>query len=72
MAKRKKTQLPKDFEARLEKCSLEELKILFDTYDVNARGGYRKQSALAFHSCPDELARWLVERGADIGAVDHY
>ena len=38
MGKAKKKQLPKDFEALLENRSLEELKILFDTYDVNARG----------------------------------
>ena len=39
VAKAKKKQLPKDFESLLEKGNLEELKILFDTYDVNARGG---------------------------------
>jgi ankyrin repeat protein len=72
VGKAKKKQLPKDFEALLESCSLEELKILFDTYDVNARGGVFKQTALAFHRCPDELARWLVERGADLAAGDSY
>jgi hypothetical protein len=72
VGKAKKNQLPKDFEALLENRSLEELKILFDTYDVNARGGVFKQTALAFHRCPDELARWLVERGADLAAGDSY
>ena len=72
MGKAKKKQLPKDFEALLKNRSLEELKILFDTYDVNARGGVFKQTALAFHQCPDELARWLVERGADLAAGDSY
>jgi hypothetical protein len=72
MAKAKKKQLPKDFEALLEKRDLAELKILFDTYDVNARGSVYKQTALAFNECPDELARWLVERGADIAAADTY
>jgi hypothetical protein len=72
VAKAKKKQLPKDFEALLEKCDLKELKILFDTCDVNARGGYLKQTALAFDQCPDELARWLVERGADLAAGDTY
>lgn len=72
MAKAKKKQLPKDFEARLEKCELKELIAIFDSCDVNARGGYSKQSALAFDSCPDELARWLVENGADIAANDTF
>ena len=72
VGKAKKKQLPKDFEALLENRSLEELKNLFDTYDVNARGGVFKHAALAFHNCPDELARWLVERGADLAAGDRY
>jgi ankyrin repeat protein len=72
VAKRKKKQLPKDFESLLEKRDVEELKILFDTCDINARGGFYKQIALAFHQCPDELARWLVERGADLAAVDRF
>jgi len=29
-------------------------------------------TALAFYNCPDELARWLVERGADIEAQDNF
>lgn len=72
MAKTKKKMLPKDFEALLKKGDLDELKNLFDTHDVNARGGTFKQTALAFHECPDELARWLVQRGADISAGDTY
>ena len=69
---RQKKQLPKDFEARLEKCDLQDLKTVFDACDVNARGGYSKQTALAFAQCPDELARWLVEHGADMAASDSY
>lgn len=72
MGKAKKKQLPRDFEALLENRSLEGLKALFDTYDVNARGGVFKQTALAFHQCPDALARWLVEHGADLCAGDSY
>jgi hypothetical protein len=72
VAKPKKKQLPKDFEALLETRDSEELKSLFDTYDVNARGGFYKQTALAFHQCPDELARWLVVHGADIAAGDRF
>jgi hypothetical protein len=72
VGKAKKKQLPKDFEALLVNGSLEQLKALFDRYDVNARGGVFKQTALAFHQCPDALARWLVERGADLAAGDSY
>jgi ankyrin repeat protein len=72
VTKTKKKQLPKDFEALLEKRDLEELKLLFESYDVNARGGVFKQTALAFHQCPDELARWLVARGADLAVGDNY
>jgi hypothetical protein len=72
VAKAKKKQLPKDFEALMEDGDLQELKTLFDTYDVNARGSVFKQTALAFNQCPDELARWLVEHGADLAAVDSY
>jgi hypothetical protein len=70
--KAKKTKLPKDIETLFESLDLEELKILFDTYDVNARGDYSKQTALAFDQCPDELARWLVRHGADLAAPDNY
>ncbi len=72
MGKAKKITLPKDFEARLEKGELEELKALFETHDVNARGGVLKQTALAFAQCPDELARWLVDQGTDLAAGDSY
>lgn len=71
MAKAKKKQLPKDFEKLLECRSLEEMKVLLENYDVNARGG-SKQTALAFSECPDELSRWLAERGADLNAVDRF
>jgi hypothetical protein len=72
VGKTKKNVLPKDFEALLEKNDVDALKALFDTYDVNARGGVLKQTALAFAQCPDDLARWLVDRGADLAASDQY
>lgn len=67
---KKKKRLPADFEALLEKADLPALQAVFDACDVNARGGFDKQTALAFWDCPDELARWLVARGADLGAGD--
>jgi len=70
MAKSKKKLLPKNFEELLEKGDIPELKAIFDTCEIDARGGYSKQTALAFDLCPDELAKWLVEKGADLQATD--
>jgi hypothetical protein len=64
--------LPKDFKELLTAGDIEALKAVFDSCDVDARGGYSKQTALAFNECPDELTRWLVERGADLSATDDY
>jgi ankyrin repeat protein len=72
MAKAKKKLLPKNFEDLLKLGDLEVLTDVFDTCELNARGGVFKQTALAFNDCPDELARWLVDRGADISATDSY
>ena len=70
MAKAKRKTLPKDFEALLEKDTVAELKAIFDICEIDARGGYSKQTALAFDKCPDDLARWLVAQGADLSATD--
>lgn len=71
MAKKKKT-LPKNFDELISKNDLENLKKVFDTCELDARGGYEKTTALSFLNIPDELVRWLVESGADIEAVDTY
>ncbi|MBP2298981.1 ankyrin repeat domain-containing protein [Azospirillum picis] len=72
VAKAKRKTLPKDFESLLKTGDVEALKAVFDGCDVNARGGVFKQTALAFNDCPDELARWLVDNGADCSAPDSY
>ncbi len=72
MAKLKKKLLPKNFDELLKEGDLEALKAVFDTCDLNARGGYNKQVALAYSECPDEFARWLIDNGADISATDKY
>jgi hypothetical protein len=72
MAKAKKKLLPKDFEALLKAGDLVALKAVFDTCEVDARGGVFKQTALAFNDCPDELARWLAAQGADLSAGNSY
>lgn len=72
MPKPKKKLLPKTFDALLKEGDISALKAVFDTCELDARGGYSKQTALAFYDCPDELSRWLVEQGADIDARDSY
>ncbi|MGU7774750.1 ankyrin repeat domain-containing protein [Burkholderia sp. MR1-5-21] len=66
----KRKSLPKNFEELLAEGDVAKLRAVFDTCDPNARGGYGKQTALAFDLCPDALARWLVEQGADLSATD--
>jgi hypothetical protein len=70
MTKPKKKLLPKNFEELLKDRQASELQFIFETCDLNARGGYAKQTALAFDNCPDELAYWLVSQGADLSATD--
>jgi hypothetical protein len=72
MAKAKKKLLPKSFEDLIKGGDLDALKAVFEACDVNARGGFSKQTAIAFNECPDQLVRWLFERGADISAEDSY
>jgi len=71
MAKKKKL-LPKNFKEMLVEGDIAKLRAVFDDCDLNARGGYAKQTALAFVECPDALARWLVEQGADLTAADSW
>ncbi len=68
----KRKTLPKDFQELLVKGNIQELIQLFDKCEIDARGGYCKQTALAFSECPHELAKWLVEKGANIEALDDY
>jgi hypothetical protein len=72
MAKPKKKMLPKDFESLLSAGDVAAVRAVFDTCDVNAYGGATKRTALAFNDLPDDVARWLVENGADIAAPDSY
>ncbi|MCU0352050.1 MAG: ankyrin repeat domain-containing protein [Flavobacterium sp.] len=71
MAKKKKT-LPKNFDELIQENNIDNLKKVFDTCELDARGGYGKATALSFFNVPDELVRWLIENGADIEAVDDY
>lgn len=71
MAKKKKT-LPKDIRELLEAGDIEVLKAIYDSCELDARGGLGKRTALSLYKIPDELTRWLIEQGADIEAADNY
>jgi len=68
MGKKKRTTLPKDFREILERGNLTEIYSVFETCDVNAVGGYGKETAISFDLCPDEVVVWLVENGANLSA----
>lgn len=70
MARKRKT-LPKDFDAMLTSASPAELIGVFDRCEIDARGGFRKSTALGFRDCPDELIVWLVEQGLDVDDRDN-
>lgn len=71
--KKKRKTLPKDFEERLKSgADLASLQRVFETCEIDARGGYAHETALLMSNCPDDLARWLVTNGADVNAVDSY
>ena len=72
MAKKKKKTLPKNFEELIKTGDINALKAVFEESELNARGGYNKETALHFYNIPDEMARWLVEQGADINARNSY
>lgn len=71
MARKRKT-LPNDFEELLKSGDLEALKKVYEECEVAAyeRRGC-KRTALHFRDCPDELARWLVDRGLDVDTRDY-
>ncbi len=71
MAKKRKT-LPKNFTEILKRGDIEELIHVFDKCEIDAYGGYGKQTAIAFPECPPALDTWLVGQGLDIEAVNDY
>ena len=71
MAKKRKT-LPKDFKELLTNGDIGKLIEVFDKCELNAYENYSKKTALGFDKCPDELAKWLVDNGADIQANDRW
>ena len=68
MGKKKRSTLPKDFREILDRGDIQEIRNVFEVCDVNAVGGYGKETAIAFDKVPDEVVRWLVANGADLSA----
>ncbi len=71
MAK-KKTTLPSDFGTLIKENDVAAIKEVFEKCDINAVGGYSKETALSFFKITEEVARWLVEQGADINYKNKY
>lgn len=63
MAKKKK-MLPKNINDLIEDADIAALKAVYDTCELDARGGSSKRTALSLFQIPDELTRWLVAQGA--------
>ena len=64
----KSDSLPENFEVILERGNVDEIKQVFKTCKYDAKGGYFEGVALSFRLLPDEVARWLVEKGANVNA----
>ncbi|MFB9929099.1 ankyrin repeat domain-containing protein [Amycolatopsis halotolerans] len=69
---RKRKTLPKNFDEMLTSASLAELQAVFERTELDARGGYGKETAIGYLGCPDELIVWLVEQGLDVDAANQY
>lgn len=67
---RKKKKLPDNFAQLLEAGDLDAVKAVFETHEIDAKGGPLKEPAIRWSRLPAELVRWLVANGADVHAVD--
>ena len=72
MGKKKRTTLPKNFREILDRNDIQEIRSVFESCDVNAVGGYGKETAIAFDKIPDEIVRWLVANGADLSSKNNW
>lgn len=71
MAKKKRKTLPKNFKDMIASSDIAALKAVYDSCELDAYGGYDKETALHFYDVPDELVIWLVEQGLDINTPSH-
>jgi ankyrin repeat protein len=67
-----KKRLPHNFDELLQQGDLSLLEAVFETCDVDARGGTGDETALMMRGCPEALTRWLVARGADLAATNKF
>lgn len=72
MAKPTRKTLPKDFGDILDRGDMAEMTAVFETCQLDARGGTFKSTALGFSKIPEPLMHWLLEKGADLSAGDSY
>ena len=71
--KGKRKTLPDNFQALLDEGDIEKLKKVFDICELDAYDyRFSKTTAITYSDCPDELVRWLVEKGLDINILDYY
>ena len=63
MAKKKK-MLPKNINDLIEDADIAALKAVYDTCELDARGGSGKRTALSLFQIPDELTHRLVAQGS--------
>ena len=70
---RLRKKLPENFNELLEQGDIEVLKAVYDKCELNAYGGYSKDTALHFENVPEELVRFLVlEKGLDINCMNQF
>jgi ankyrin repeat protein len=69
-SKKKHITLPKDFSDILNRGKRDEILAVFELCDINATGGYGKQTAPAFDQLSDEILRWMADQGADLTLTD--
>ncbi|MDR2492043.1 MAG: ankyrin repeat domain-containing protein [Coriobacteriales bacterium] len=69
---KKKRALPKNFKHLLETGDSAALRKLFERCELDATGGLGNGPALSFAEIPDDLARWLVEQGANVNARNQW
>lgn len=67
---RKRKTLPKDFDAIVASGDVESIKAVFDRCQLEAYGGYTRETALAHSGMPEVVLRWLVDQGANVNARD--
>lgn len=64
------TTLPQNLRALMEEGRVDQALAELSHCEIGAREPGRGATALHITPCPDELVRWLVERGEDINAAD--